>query len=128
MPQSCHPPIDCFVLLKFGISNLLNACSVPVPGPLFPVPHLLRHGARAGKARTVSARIEWVERFRTSSKTRQRHELSGFIGECTYEFPDLESGISNPELLQWLALGELVHVGRHTPWGNGWFELAGDPE
>ena len=52
-------------------------------------------GERAEKVRTVSAQIDWVERFRTSSKTRQRHELSGFVGEATYE-ADLT------EFLPWL--------------------------
>jgi hypothetical protein len=27
------------------------------------------------------------------------------------------------ELLPWLLVGELVHVGKHTAWGNGWIEL-----
>jgi CRISPR/Cas system endoribonuclease Cas6 (RAMP superfamily) len=74
-------------------------------------------GERAERVRTVSAQIDWVERFRTSSKTRQRHELSGFVGEATYE-----GELS--EFLPWLALGELVHVGKHTAWGNGWIELG----
>jgi hypothetical protein len=82
-------------------------------------------GERAERVPTVSSKIEWVDRFRTSSKTHQRHQLSGFVGECTYEFPSLESGISNVELLQWLALGELVHVGKHTAWGNGWYQVTG---
>ena len=69
-------------------------------------------GHRAERVRTVSARTVWVERFRTSSKTRQRHELSGFVGEATYE-GDFS------EFLPWLAPGELVHVGKHTAWGNG---------
>ncbi len=73
-------------------------------------------GERAEKVRTVSAWIDWVARFRTSSKTRQRHELSGFVGETTYE-GDLT------EFLPWLALGELVHVGKHTAWGNGMYEV-----
>jgi CRISPR-associated endoribonuclease Cas6 len=73
-------------------------------------------GERAEKVRTVSARIDWVERFRTSSKTRQRHELSGFAGEATYE-GQLD------QFLPWLALGELVHVGKHTAWGNGRIEV-----
>ena len=71
-------------------------------------------GERAERIRTVAAQTDWVERFRTSSKTRQRHELSGFIGEATYE-GDLA------EFLPWLAFGELVHVGKHAAWGNGWF-------
>ncbi len=70
-------------------------------------------GQPAEKVRTVSARIDWVERFRTSSKTRQRHELSGFVGKATYE-GELK------EFLPWLAIGELVHIGKHTAWGNGW--------
>jgi len=81
-------------------------------------------GERAEKVRTVSARTEWVERFRTSSKTHQRHELSGFVGSCIYEFPNLESGISNLELLKWLICGELLHVGKHSAWGNGWFNIV----
>jgi hypothetical protein len=80
-------------------------------------------GERAEKVRTVSCQIEWVERFRTSSKTHQRHELSGFVGECTYEFPPDESEISNAEFMEWLALGELIHVGKHTAWGNGWYGI-----
>lgn len=73
-------------------------------------------GERAEKVRTVSSHFDWVDRFRTSSKTRQRHELSGFVGEATYE-----GELS--DFLPWLALGELVHVGKHTAWGNGWIEL-----
>jgi len=73
-------------------------------------------GERAERVRTVSAEIQWVERFRTSSKTRQRHELSGFIGEGTYE-GELR------EFLPWLALGEMVHAGKHTAWGGGRIEV-----
>jgi hypothetical protein len=73
-------------------------------------------GALAEKIRTVSSKIEWVERFRTSSKTRQRHELSGFVGESTYEG-------DSTEFLPWLAVGELTHVGKHTAWGNGWYQV-----
>lgn len=73
-------------------------------------------GKTAEKVRTVACNVEWTERFRTSSKTRQRHELSGFMGEATYQ------GYFS-EHLSWLLLGELVHVGKHTAWGNGWIEL-----
>jgi hypothetical protein len=80
-------------------------------------------GEGAEKVRTVSSRIEWAERFRTSSKTHQRHELSGFVGSCTYEFPADESGISNLELMKWLVYGEAINVGKHAAWGNGWYEI-----
>jgi CRISPR/Cas system endoribonuclease Cas6 (RAMP superfamily) len=69
-------------------------------------------GRRAEQVRTVSCNVQWEERFRTSSKTHQRHELSGFVGEAAYE-GELQ------EFLPWLALGELVHVGKHTAWGMG---------
>jgi len=84
-------------------------------------------GQRAEQVRTVVTQGNWVERSRRSSKTRQRHELSGFVGECTFEFPrlePLESEISNAELLRWLLAGELLHVGRHTAWGNGWYVVV----
>jgi hypothetical protein len=73
-------------------------------------------GDRAEKIRMVSAHTDWVERFRTSSRTKQRHELSGFVGEVTYE------GNLN-EFLPWLTLGQLIHIGKHTAWGNGWMEV-----
>ncbi len=75
-------------------------------------------GERAERVRTVSAQTDWVERFRTSSKTRQRHELSGFVGEATY-------GGEVSEFLPWLTVGEFVHVGKHTAWGNGHYQVHG---
>jgi CRISPR-associated endoribonuclease Cas6 len=72
---------------------------------------------RAEKPRTAAARTESVDRFRTLSKTRQRHELSGFAGEATYE-----GKLS--EFLPWLAPGELLHLGKHTAWGSGRYELC----
>ena len=73
-------------------------------------------GKTAEKVRTVACNVKWIERFRTSSKTQQRHELSGFVGDATYEG-------HFPEHLSWLLLGQLVHVGKHTAWGNGRIEL-----
>lgn len=73
-------------------------------------------GKRSEKIRTLASRCRWVERARTSSKTGQRHELSGFIGAATYEG-------DFAEFVPWLALGELVHLGKHTAWGNGWYHI-----
>jgi hypothetical protein len=77
-------------------------------------------GNRAEGVRTICCGVKWVERFRTSSKTRQRHELSGFVGEAIYE-GELAG------FLPWLLVGELVHVGKHTAWGNGWIDLRKAP-
>jgi hypothetical protein len=76
-------------------------------------------GKRAEDVRTIEVETNWLNRCRTSSKTHQRHELSGFIGEAVYE------GELN-EFLPWLALGEMVHVGRHAAWGNGRIEVSGE--
>jgi hypothetical protein len=97
------------------IRDRINALSTfHGDGPLNANFHAL--GRRAEGVRTISCGVKWLERFRTSSKTRQRHELSGFVGEATYEG-------QLAELLPWLLVGELVHVGKHTAWGNGWIEL-----
>lgn len=76
-------------------------------------------GQRSEEVVTVSSQIQWIERFRSSSRTKQRHELSGFVGEATYEG-------KITEFLSWLVLGELVHVGKHTAWGNGQYCVKSD--
>jgi hypothetical protein len=73
-------------------------------------------GRRAEKVRTISTDVRWSERSRTSSKTGQRHELSGFVGEATYQG-------QLTEFLPWLILGEFVHVGKHTAWGMGGYYM-----
>lgn len=98
------------------VRDRINAlCTFFVEGPL--QADFRGLGERAETVETVSSRFEWVERHRTSSKTGQRHELSGFVGEATYEG-------NFSEFLPWLALGELTHVGKHAAWGNGWFETS----
>jgi len=77
-------------------------------------------GDLAERVTTVSSCLRWVERTRFSAKRRQRHELSGFVGNCVYDFSHLPSGVRE-ELFRWLLAGELLHVGKHTVWGNGKF-------
>ena len=74
-------------------------------------------GARAEQVRTVSSDVQWIQRFRTSSKTHKRHELSGFTGSAVYE-GELE------EFVPWLAIGELVHLGKHSAWGMGQVKIV----
>jgi hypothetical protein len=35
-----------------------------------------------------------------------------------------ESGISNRDFLKWILCGELLHVGRHTAWGDGMYMVT----
>lgn len=69
-------------------------------------------GRSAEQVHTVSCNVEWQERFRTSSKTGQQHELSGFVGIAKY-------GGELREFLPWLALGEVINIGKHTAWNGG---------
>jgi len=80
-------------------------------------------GNLAERVPTASTSLRWVERTRFSSKRRQRHELSGFMGKCIYNVSGLPSG-AREELLRWLLAGELLHVGKHAVWGNGRFACA----
>jgi hypothetical protein len=105
------------------VRDRLNAvCTFFGPGPIDADFKAL--GERAEQVRTVNADVRWLERSRRSSKTGQRHELSGFVGECIYEFPATESASCNLELLRWIICGELLHAGRHTPWGNGQYMIS----
>lgn len=78
-------------------------------------------GARAEQVRTVSSDVQWIQRFRISSKTHQRHELSGFSGSAMYE-GELE------EFVPWLAIGELVHLGKHSAWGMGQVKIVSEEQ
>ncbi len=81
----------------------------------------------AGRAQTIRCLerdLRWEDRSRVSSKPSkrgQRHTLGGFTGVCVYE-GDLT------EFMPLLRLGELAHVGKHTAWGNGWFEIVIGPK
>ena len=106
------------------VRDRLNAlCTFYGPGPIDA--DFKGLGEAAEKVRTVKCDVHWQERSRRSSKTGQRHELSGFTGESTYELPRLEFEISNLELLSWIIAGEVLHAGRHTAWGNGRFRVSG---
>jgi len=61
---------------------------------------------------------EWVDWERYSRRQQQRMNLGGLVGQAAYE------GELRP-FLSLLVLGELVHVGKGTVFGNGWYELEG---
>lgn len=98
------------------VRDRLNAlCTFYGPGPI--EADFKGLGERAEKVRTMASKLNWIERSRVSGKTHQRHELSGFVGSCTYQ-GRLE------EFLPWLAAGEMIGAGRHTAWGNGRYLLS----
>lgn len=73
-------------------------------------------GTLADTVTLIDSRTVWLTRGRRSTRTGAQHELSGLIGQATYEFPDTST---RDTLLPLLKLGELLHVGKNAPWGNG---------
>jgi hypothetical protein len=73
-------------------------------------------GEHAEKIKTVADSTRWVESARYSRRREVTHDLSGFVGEVSFE-GDLAPFIS------YLKLGEYVHVGKNAVFGNGWYEI-----
>ncbi len=71
-------------------------------------------GREAEKVRIVKSCLRQVETHRLSSRTGQRHPLSGFVGEIEY------AG-EIAQFLPFLKAGEWTGVGRQTVWGKGSF-------
>lgn len=72
---------------------------------------------RAARVRIVHSQTHWEDWSRFSGRQRQRIELGGLVGQITYA-GDLQ------EYLPLLALGELVHTGKGTVFGNGQFQIS----
>lgn len=75
-------------------------------------------GAMADQVTIVDSQTTWLTRNRHSTRTGQSHEISGLVGNATYQFPD---DYHFDSLTPLLKLGELIHVGKNAPWGNGGF-------
>jgi hypothetical protein len=73
--------------------------------------------ALADTVRLVENRTRVVSVNRHSARTGQRHDIGGFIGEATYE------GQAIGELMPFVRLGEVMHVGKHAAFGNGRVEV-----
>jgi CRISPR-associated endoribonuclease Cas6 len=74
-------------------------------------------GDAAEKVRTVSDSTGWVESSRYSRRREVSHDLSGFVGEVTFE-GELET------FLPYLKLGAYLHVGKNAVFGDGWYEIV----
>ena len=75
--------------------------------------------ALADTVRLVENRTRVLTVNRHSSKTGQRHDIGGFIGEARYE------GAAIGRLMPLVRVGEVVHVGKHAAFGNGRMEVVG---
>jgi hypothetical protein len=73
-------------------------------------------GEQAEKIRMVADSTRWVESARYSRRREVTHDLSGIVGEVTFE------GELAP-FIPYLKLGEHVHVGKNAVFGNGWYEI-----
>ncbi len=71
---------------------------------------------RAGEVRLVRNETSWVTFGRYSSRQARRVPLEGFVGRAVYEGP-------LGDFLPLLLLGELIHVGKGTVFGQGKFAL-----
>jgi hypothetical protein len=71
---------------------------------------------RAAGVKIIENDTRWQDWSRFSGRQKQWIELGGLVGRVTYS-GDLG------EYLPLLALGELVHVGKGTVFGNGQFQI-----
>jgi hypothetical protein len=127
------------VTLRFLTPTMLVASGGPVRRPEFgPIAKRLRDrinalayfycgsgldidfkgfGEAADGIVTVADSTRWVESSRYSRRREVSHDLSGFVGEATFE-GDLEP------FLPYLLLGEYLHVGKNAVFGNGWYRIV----
>ncbi|HWL08004.1 MAG TPA: CRISPR system precrRNA processing endoribonuclease RAMP protein Cas6 [Planctomicrobium sp.] len=107
-----RPPMGVIIRrLRDRVSTLCTFFGEPWKCPDFSA-----WGTWADSVTIVDSRTTWLTRQRRSTRTGQSHEISGLLGNTTYEFPDEETFQSLSRLLR---IGELLHAGKNAPWGNG---------
>jgi len=85
-------------------------------GQRWDCPDFAALGTLADQVTITSSQTTWLTRNRHSTRTGQSHEISGLVGQTTYEFPDKATF---DVLTPLLKIGELIHIGKNAPWGNG---------
>ncbi|MFP3870890.1 MAG: CRISPR system precrRNA processing endoribonuclease RAMP protein Cas6 [Syntrophobacteria bacterium] len=73
-------------------------------------------GEAAESIRTIQQRLHWVEEKRYSRHRNLSHLLKGFLGEVELE------GELGP-FMPLLRLGQYLHVGKATAFGQGWYQV-----
>ncbi len=76
-----------------------------------------RIGSVADSVRLLEDRTHRLEIDRRSARTRQRHDIGGFVGKARYQ------GEAIGGLMPLIRLGEVIHVGKHSAFGNGRLEV-----
>ncbi len=74
---------------------------------------------RAAQVQVTAAKTRWWKRERYSRRQEQRVKLSGFVGQMAY------TG-ALAKFLPLLLIGELVHIGKGTVFGNGRLRIEPD--
>jgi hypothetical protein len=77
-------------------------------------------GERANQVTIHDSKTVWLTRNRRSTRTGHAHEISGLVGRTTYSFRNEQE---LRYFLPLLRVGELIHVGKNAPWGNGGIRL-----
>jgi hypothetical protein len=72
----------------------------------------------AETVRLVRNGTRLLEVNRRSSRTGQRHDIGGLVGEAEYE------GEAIGRLMALVRVGEVIHVGKHAAFGNGGFQAV----
>lgn len=72
--------------------------------------------AKASEIEIVHNTLEWVEAQSGSRRKNRWTPISGFIGDVTI------NGDLTP-LLPWILWGSVLHIGKSTVKGNGWFDV-----
>lgn len=76
-----------------------------------------KFGDETDKIKTMDDSTRWVESSRYSRRREVTHDLSGFVGEVTFE------GELGP-FVPYLKLGQYLHVGKNAVFGNGWYQIV----
>ena len=110
--QARHPAFGPFAK---RLRDRINALSYFYCGEGLDI-HFKTFGEKAEKIKTVADSTRWVESSRYSRRREVTHDLSGFVGEVSFE------GDLAP-FMPYLKLGECVHVGKNAVFGNGWYRI-----
>lgn len=99
--------------------DALEAAYAPVPiGAAIATGGRWRAVADVCDAHLAQSAVTWVDTQSYSSRQGRRVPMGGFVGTARI------AGDLTPELRELLVWGEVLHVGKDTVKGNGWYQLG----